>query len=102
MFSSLQLGNTPLPSWIKFSPENLTFTGVAPEVFSLVAPPQYFKMTIIASTHSGFTSASQSFNIVIGEHDLTIDPVTDTVNASIGGSLTYNFPLDFIHLDGKV
>src|SRR5579864_472783 len=67
----LILGHIPLPSWIKFSADNITFFGDAPEVFSKIAPPQYFTITLIASTHRGFESASQSFDVVIGAHSLT-------------------------------
>jgi hypothetical protein len=57
---------------------------------------------LIASTHPGFASASQSFNVVIGAHDFIIDPPTETVNTTIGSKISYNFPLTSIQLDGKV
>lgn len=57
---------------------------------------------MIASTHLGFASASQSFNVVIGAHDLIIYPTTQSVNTTIGGNVSYTFPLDSIQLDGKV
>lgn len=98
--STLIAGHTPLPSWIKFSADNLTFTGAAPEVFSQIAPPQYFSVTLIASTHIGFASASQTFNVVIGAHDFVIHPTTALVNTTIGGNVSYTFPLDSIQLDG--
>lgn len=91
-----------MPSWIRFSPGNITFTGAAPEVFSQIAPPQYFNITLIASTHPGFASASQTFYVVIGAHDLTIDPTTKYVNATLGSNVSYNFPLSSIQLDGQV
>src|SRR5271156_836584 len=94
-------GHTPLPSWIKFSADNLTFTGAAPEVFSLIAPPQYFSVTLIASTYVGFASASQTFDVVIGAHDFIIDPTTALVNTTIGGNVSYTFPLSSVQLDGK-
>jgi hypothetical protein len=70
-------------------------------VFSQIAPPQYFSVSLIASTHAGFASAIQSFNVVIGAHSLEIDPTTQYANTSIGANLTYNFPLDNIKLDDK-
>ena len=57
---------------------------------------------MIASTHPGFASASQSFDVVIGAHDLVIDPTTQTLNSTIGGNLSYTFPLNTIQLDGQV
>jgi hypothetical protein len=71
-------------------------------VFSQVAPPQYFTISLIASTHPGFASASQSFYVVIGAHDFIIDPPTEYVNTSIGGNVSYTFPLNSIHLDGHI
>src|SRR5579871_2269676 len=96
----LIVGHTPLPGWIGFSSSNLTFSGAAPQVFSQIAPPQYFSISLIASTHIGFASASQSFNVVIGAHTLTIDPTTVNLNTSIGASLNYTFSLNTIQLDG--
>jgi hypothetical protein len=95
-------GHTPLPSWIKFSAANISFTGSAPQVFSQIAPPQYFSVTLIASTHPGFASASQSFNVVVGAHVLEIFPTTESVNTTVGGKLSYTFPLDTIKLDNQV
>lgn len=94
-------GHTPLPSWIKFSAHNLTFFGDAPEVFSKIAPPQYFTITLIASTHHGFASASQSFDVVIGAHSLTIDPPTRSINTSVSANISYTFPVDTVQLDGR-
>lgn len=100
-FNLLIVGHTPLPSWIKFSSANMTFFGAAPQVFSQVAPPQYFSVTLIASTHAGFASASQSFNVVIGAHSLEIDPTTHNVNTTVGAEVSYTLPLSSIKLDGK-
>ena len=71
-------------------------------MFSQIAPPQYFTISLIASTHPGFASASQSFYVVIGAHDLIIDPPTEYVNTSIGGNVSYIFPLNSVHLDGHI
>ena len=90
-----------MPSWIKFSAANLTIYGAAPQVFSQVAPPQYFSVTLIASTHAGFASASQSFNVVIGAHSLEIDPTIQYVNTTVGANISYTLPLSSIKLDGK-
>jgi hypothetical protein len=71
------------------------------QVFSQVAPPQYFSISLIAATHIGFASASQSFNVVIGAHSLTIDPTTIYVNTTIGQSLNHTFSLSSVQLDGQ-
>lgn len=70
-------------------------------MFSQIAPPQYFSISLIASTHTGFASASQSFNVVVGAHTLTIDPTTILVNTTIGAPLNYTFSLSSVQLDGK-
>ena len=68
-------------------------------MFSRIAPPQYFPITLIASTHRGFASASQTFNVVIGAHSLTVDPTPQVVNATIGRNMSYQLPLSAMELD---
>jgi Putative Ig domain len=69
-------------------------------VFSQIAPPQYFTITLIAASYDGYASASQTFNVVIGAHDLTIDPTINYVNVTVGGNVSYTFNLSSVSLDG--
>ncbi|RYO79570.1 hypothetical protein DL763_009217 [Monosporascus cannonballus] len=81
--------NAPLPSWMSFDAETLTFSGTTPAVESLVQPPQTFGFQLVASDVVGFSSASIPFSIVIGNHELTVDEALVKLNASHGKPFEY-------------
>ncbi|RYP08611.1 hypothetical protein DL765_008719 [Monosporascus sp. GIB2] len=81
--------NAPLPSWVTFDAETLTFSGTAPPVESLVQPPQTFGFQLVASDVVGFSSASIPFSIVVGNHELTVDEALVKLNASHGKPFEY-------------
>jgi hypothetical protein len=79
----------------------MTFSGFAPKVFSKIAPPQYFSITLIASSHKGFASACQTFDVVIGAHTLEIVSPTDHIDTVIDTPISYDFRLNDVQLDGQ-
>lgn len=65
--------NTPLPSWLNFSPQNLAFTGTTPPLVSPTSLPQVYPVRLMASDVVGFASATAVFEIVVGYNILTFN-----------------------------
>ncbi|EMF08322.1 uncharacterized protein SEPMUDRAFT_53722 [Sphaerulina musiva SO2202] len=63
--------HTPLPSWMKFDPDLLTFSGTAPDLASF---PQSWVISLIASDVPGFSANSASFTMTIGTQQLVFVP----------------------------
>ncbi|KAI1136153.1 hypothetical protein F5Y05DRAFT_415336 [Hypoxylon sp. FL0543] len=73
--------NVPLPSWITFHADDLSFSGETPPFESLVQPPQTFTFQLVASDVVGFAGVSASFSLVVGNHELTAEPPIIKVSA---------------------
>lgn len=73
--------HTPLPSWLKFNAEQLTFSGIAPD---LSAFPQSWDIILIASDVAGFAGTSASFTISVGTQQLVFVPEEQEVNITAG------------------
>lgn len=58
--------NTPLPSWLDFSEQNLEFTGTSPPIVNPTSYPQIYPVRLIASDVVGFAGATAVFEIVVG------------------------------------
>ncbi|KAI1416161.1 hypothetical protein F5Y13DRAFT_186411 [Hypoxylon sp. FL1857] len=93
--------NVPLPSWITFNADDLSFSGETPPFESLVQPPQTFTFQLVASDIVGFASVSASFSLVVGNHELTADPPMVKVNATPGKSFEYKNLRDVLKLDAE-
>ncbi|KAI0842487.1 hypothetical protein F5Y06DRAFT_292418 [Hypoxylon sp. FL0890] len=91
--------NVPLPSWITFNADDLTFSGETPPFESLVQPPQTFTFQLVASDVVGFASVSASFSLVVGNHELTADPPMVRVSASQGKPFEYKDLGNVLKLD---
>ena len=92
-------GNSPLPSWIKFDPSALEFSGSAPG-----SPPsgsQNFSFNLVASDVEGFSAATLGFNIVVSTHILAFDHSARTLDISRGKSFTSPQYYNFLKLDGE-
>ncbi|KAI4864295.1 hypothetical protein F4820DRAFT_337852 [Hypoxylon rubiginosum] len=100
-FYALTGDNTPLPSWISFNSEKLSFSGETPPFESLIQPPQTFAFQLVASDVVGFASVSASFSLVVGSHELTADPSVVKLNATPGKPLVYEDLPDVLKLDNK-
>ncbi|KAK9317373.1 hypothetical protein V1522DRAFT_402694 [Lipomyces starkeyi] len=88
-------GRTPLPSWVTFHSDYMTFEGTAPALSSSIAPPLEFNFVLVATDIPGYSAAESSFNIIVGHHSLQAHSVV--VNATEGKS--FEQPLD-VTLDG--
>ncbi|KAI1462806.1 hypothetical protein F4805DRAFT_10651 [Annulohypoxylon moriforme] len=91
--------NVPLPSWITFNTDDLTFSGKTPPFESLVQPPQTFTFQLVASDVVGFASVSAPFSIVVGNHELTADPPVVKLNATQGKNFEFKGLQDVLKLD---
>ncbi|RYP78870.1 hypothetical protein DL771_000255 [Monosporascus sp. 5C6A] len=93
--------NAPLPSWVSFDAETLTFSGTTPPFESLVQPPQTFGFQLVASDVVGFSSASVPFSIVIRNHELTVDEAVVKLNASHGKPFEYTDLPETLKIDKR-
>lgn len=93
--------SAPLPSWVSFDAESLTFAGTTPPFESLVQPPQTFGFQLVASDVLGFASASIPFSIVVGNHELTADEAEVQLNASHGKPFQYGGLAQILNIDGR-
>lgn len=100
-YEAVSTGNTPLPSWINFDQGRLKFSGTTPDLTSLIAPPQTFDVTLVASDYPGFAGSSVSFQMVVGPHRIFFRDTSFTTNTTAGDQFTYTIPRDFILLDSE-
>lgn len=93
--------STPLPAWITFDQQTLTFSGRTPAFESLIQPPQKFDFSLVASDVVGFAGTALSFAIVVGSHKLTTDHPVIQLNATRGSKISFDGLANGIQLDDK-
>ncbi|KAI0108407.1 hypothetical protein F4814DRAFT_451690 [Daldinia grandis] len=93
--------NAPLPSWIAFDAEKLSFSGKTPPFESLIQPPQTFTFKLVASDVVGFSSVSVPFSIAVGSHELTAEPPVVKLNATHKKHFEYKDLPNVLKLDKK-
>lgn len=89
VYYAICANNTPLPSWVNFHPNNLTFSGATPSSTSPSELPQAFQIQLIASDVIGFSEAVASFQLVIESHVLVFGNSLHVINITNG--LLVNF-----------
>jgi axial budding pattern protein 2 len=67
-YAVLQADGSPLPSWIPFNSDEITLNGVTPPLDELPSP--YLTLALHVSDRSGFSIASELFDVVIAAHEL--------------------------------
>lgn len=92
--------DSPLPSWISFDADSLSFTGTTPPFSSLVEPPQTFSLKLIASDVVGFSGVSIELSIVVGSHTLSANETNIALNVTAGSLFSYDGLVGDITLDG--
>ncbi|KHN96616.1 Cadherin-like protein [Metarhizium album ARSEF 1941] len=100
-YYAVSADSSPLPAWIQFDAQSLSFTGRTPPFESLVQPPQTFDFRLVASDIVGFSASSLKFSIVVGSHKLTTEQPIIALNATRGTAVTYDGFKHAIKLDGK-
>jgi axial budding pattern protein 2 len=111
LYAVLQADGSPLPSWVTFNPDEITLNGVTPPLDGFRDP--YLSLALHLSDHSGFSVASELFDVVIATHELhasmrglpTINTTSSTtldvlLNSQIyfDGILVDDAPLDIQNL----
>ncbi|KAI6748824.1 hypothetical protein HG531_007771 [Fusarium graminearum] len=92
---------SPLPAWMRFDANSLTFSGQTPSLESLIQPPQTFDFELVASDIVGFSAVSVAFSVVVGRHRLSSDDPIISMNTTRGRKLVYRGLADNIKLDNK-
>ncbi|QPC77660.1 hypothetical protein HYE68_008412 [Fusarium pseudograminearum] len=92
---------SPLPAWMRFDANSLTFSGQTPSLESLIQPPQTFDFELVASDIVGFSAVSVAFSVVVGRHRLSSDDPIISMNTTRGRKLVYRGLADNIKLDSK-
>ena len=67
-YTVLQADGSPLPSWIPFNSDEITLNGVTPPLDELLSP--YLTLALHVSDRSGFSIASELFDVVIAAHEV--------------------------------
>jgi axial budding pattern protein 2 len=67
-YAVLQADGSPLPSWIPFNSDEITLDGVTPPLDEL--PNPYLTLSLHVSDRSGFSIASEPFDVVIAAHEV--------------------------------
>ena len=91
--------HTPLPSWLMFDSQNLTFSGTAPQ---LSAFPQSWNIDLIASDVEGFAGATASFSIAISLQQLVFVPEAQQVNILAGVKVDFTSLGSTLFMNGHV
>lgn len=92
-FYALQNDGTPLPEWITFNADSMTFDGVT---LSPTYDPETFTFVLIASDQRGYQAARSPFQLVVASHELSYDgsqPVLP-INATVGEPIAFSFRTD--------
>ncbi|KAF2086125.1 hypothetical protein K490DRAFT_67048 [Saccharata proteae CBS 121410] len=89
--------HTPLPAWLAFDADALSFSGVTPQ---LTASPQYFEILFIASDFAGFSGAWVTFTIVVSDHQLVFTSCEQNVSFTEGTTMTFSSLRSQLILDG--
>lgn len=67
-YAVLQADGSPLPPWIVFNPDEITLNGVTPPLDEF--PNTYLSLALHFCDSSGFSVASELFDVVIAAHEL--------------------------------
>ncbi|KAL8694719.1 MAG: hypothetical protein Q9218_000645 [Villophora microphyllina] len=101
VYYAICANNTPLPSWITFDPNHLSFLGTAPQNTSPDELPQTFDIHLTASDVVGFSAAVVFFQLVLENHLFTFGDHQQVVNVTHGSTFTYEGLRFSLMLDGR-
>ncbi|KAK4201616.1 hypothetical protein QBC40DRAFT_323813 [Triangularia verruculosa] len=100
-YYAVMADNTPLPAWVSFDSNKLSFSGRTPPLDSLIQPPQRFAFHLVASDVAGFAGAVLEFDIVVGVHQISAEETTIILTATPGKPVSYTKLRGMVKLDGK-
>lgn len=101
VYYAMCANNTPLPSWVNFDPNSLTFSGITPQATSPSELPQAFGIQLAASQVKGFSQALAMFEIVIESHLFTFGNSLLIINTTAGASVNFTGLQNDLTLDGR-
>lgn len=81
--------NSPLPPWLKFDPENLSFSRTSPDSKSLGGFSENFDIHVTASDEVGYSGATAFLRIVVETHLFSFSKDLHIINAIQG--IPFNF-----------
>jgi axial budding pattern protein 2 len=100
-YAVLQADGSPLPSWIAFNPDEITLNGVTPRLDEFSDP--YLSLALHFSDHSGFSVASELFDVVIAAHELHAPmgglPMINITSTTLDVLLNSQFYFDGVLVD---
>ncbi|KAG1860319.1 hypothetical protein DFJ58DRAFT_874582 [Suillus subalutaceus] len=80
-YAALQADGTPLPEWLTFNTNTVTFDGVAPSEANLPTPCT-LSIDVHASDQEGYSADTVSFDLVVASHELYALSTLPTVNVT--------------------
>lgn len=80
-YAALQADGTPLPDWVTFNIDTLTFDGVAPPETALPTPFT-LSIDVHASDQPNYTADTVSFDLIVASHELYALSTLPTVNVT--------------------
>lgn len=96
-YDVLQADGSPLPSWITFNPDSITFNGLAPHA-NVIGSPLTLSFALHGSDQEGYTAAIVPFDLVIALHELSVSQTslpTINITAESPFNITLSSPADF-------
>ena len=100
VYYALCANNTPLPSWINFDANTLSFSGTTPQSTSLVELSQTYGIHFTASDVAGFAGAVASFQLVIESHVFNFNPEVQIVEITPNKNVEFSGLQEALTLDG--
>lgn len=91
--------STPLPSWISFDPNTLTFAGTSPSFPG--NGPQTFTFQLVASDVAGYSAVNKTFELAIGPHILAFNETVQTFNLTRGDDFSSPAFQSLLSMDGS-
>ena len=90
VYYALCANNTPLPSWINFDSNSLSFSGTTPQSTSPAEISQTYDIHFTASDVVGFAGAIASFQLVVENHIFTFDHESKRIDVTPGLFVNYS------------
>ncbi|KAL8797377.1 MAG: hypothetical protein Q9195_000532 [Heterodermia aff. obscurata] len=101
VYYALCANNTPLPSWIHFDANTLSFSGTTPQSASPAELSQTYDIHLTASDVVGFAGAVASFQLIIESHIFAFGPATQTIEITPGVEINFSGLQTSLKLDGS-
>ena len=101
VYYALCANNTPLPSWIHFDANTLSFSGTTPQSTSPAELSQIYDIHLTASDVVGFAGAIASFQLIVESHIFAFGPATQTIEITPGVEMNFSGLQTSLTLDGS-